>query len=274
MAEDRPVDTADEVERLRAENAALREYMARAGADATQRQRTVISAMLATLAAVCVVAAVPLVWFGATMLDTDRYVEAVAPLADDPQVREAAADVVADEVLARVDVETALEGVLPEVLYPVIPTVAEAFGGVVEQISSSSIESDAFSRLWTAGHREFHRALVAEYLGWLREASWVLLAVAIGLFGAGVAVSPQRAATLAWGAAAVAAGSALTVGFVTAVRGGLETAAATAAGQHAIRSMFSALTGSLLTAVWSVFGVALVVSGIAFAAMALRRRAA
>lgn|GEM_PF-3199238 len=264
-------DAASRIRELEAENAELRANLHRSQTRVSRQWRTLISSLLVWLAVFCVLAAVPLVWFSVTLLDTDRYVDAVAPLAEDDAVREAAADVLADEILARVDVGGPLRLSLPEAFHGVIPVIENAFQQLVTDVSASSIESRAFSELWIEGNRRFHDSLVAEYLDWVRSAAWVAVLLAIGVFGTALLVSPHKLATLVWGAAAVAGGSAGTGALLAGARGAARGAAATEAGSRAIDKLFLALTRSLEVTVWVVFGLGLAVAVVGLIAL-LRRR--
>ncbi|MGW0734277.1 hypothetical protein [Streptomyces sp. NPDC002851] len=75
--------------------------------------------------------------------DSDRYVDAMAPLADDPDVQRAVADVVSDEILKQVDLgplEVAVEGF------------------VVDAVRSFAA-TDAFRTAWDAANRAAYDAV-------------------------------------------------------------------------------------------------------------------
>ena len=77
----------DEVERLRAENAALERRVSR-----RIRLRAAASWLLLVLGCGLAVLSLVAVWLRVTLLDTDRYVDTVAPIAADPAVQDAVAD--------------------------------------------------------------------------------------------------------------------------------------------------------------------------------------
>ena len=114
-----------EVERLRAENAKLRE---RALTRARLRSASSVGLLVlgCGLAALSVVA----IWLRVTLLDTDRYVKTVAPIAAEPAVQQAVANRLDTAINERIDFASLAREVLPEradVLAPVIQTGVQSF---------------------------------------------------------------------------------------------------------------------------------------------------
>lgn len=161
----------DELERelaeARAELARLRAERAAAEAPATQPGRgggwvrSTAVVVLFVLGFALVPVAGLAVWSRNTLLDTDRYVETVAPLSDDPQVIDSVAGRVTDAIFERIDVEGELEANLP-------PRLAFAAGPIANQIVSTTndlvvkaLETDQFDTLWREVNRQASEALVA-----------------------------------------------------------------------------------------------------------------
>ena len=75
------------------------------------RHRSVIACggsstpILVILAVIVFTVSVPAAWGARTVLNTDRYVATVAPLADDPAVQQAIATRLTDEVFAALNVQ-------------------------------------------------------------------------------------------------------------------------------------------------------------------------
>ncbi|WP_416061173.1 hypothetical protein [Rhodococcus indonesiensis] len=185
-------DERAELERLRAEVAALRE---RTTAEATAPAPTpprpprpprhgwrwAAVALLTFLVAVLAITSVVSRFVRSEILDTDRYVTTVAPLASDAALQTQIANSITDEIFARVDVEglttdalTALTDAVPatanaprvdravEGLAPVITGQARSF---VNQTVLSLVRSDQFEDLWIQANRAAHTALVAVVTG-------------------------------------------------------------------------------------------------------------
>ena len=116
--------TNDELERLRADNAALRRRLA--WRDTARRASVVVLLILGCgLAALAVLA----IWLRVTLLDTDRYVDTVAPIAAEPAVQKAVADKLDTAITTKIDFNALAREVLPEradVLAPALAAGAAA----------------------------------------------------------------------------------------------------------------------------------------------------
>src|SRR5918997_4515593 len=99
----------DELDRLRADNAALRRRLAWRG---TARRASVVSLLL--LGCGLAVLSVLAIWLRVTLLDTDRYVDTVAPIAAQPSVQRAVADRLDTAITTRIDFEGLARQALPD----------------------------------------------------------------------------------------------------------------------------------------------------------------
>lgn len=162
----------DELERLRAEVAELRaappprHRAARAGRWTGAVALIVLGALLLGIAGLSV-------FVRNQLLDTDRYVETVTPLADDPALQEAVTNRLTDEIINRVDVEglvtsglTFLEG---QGLPPQLTSLAGPITGGLRSFLSDEIgalvRSDTFDQAWIAANRAAHTGLVTVLTG-------------------------------------------------------------------------------------------------------------
>ena len=100
-----------EIDRLRSENEALSRAEHRAGGHHWLRSTAVVVLFAVGFALVPIAGLA--VWSRNTLLDTDRYVETVAPLSDDPNVINSVAGRVTDAIFAQIDVEAELAANLP-----------------------------------------------------------------------------------------------------------------------------------------------------------------
>lgn len=169
----------DEVERLRARVAELEDQVdSTAGGDPpspTQRSPwlAVASSVLLVLACVLAPLSVVSVWSATQLSDTDRYVETVAPLADDPAVQQAVADDVTAAVLDALDVDqvtaellevlASLENMPPR-LAAVLPGLAEPLNNGIEGFTRDQVEAllatPQFATLWEEVNRVAHTQVV------------------------------------------------------------------------------------------------------------------
>lgn len=165
-----------ELEALRSEVAALRSGSA---PEATKRQRHtwrwIGCWLLVVVTAVLVLVAVVARFAESELLDTDRYVETVAPLAEDPAIQAEIADQVTQQVVSRVDVEgvmtDALTGLaeraprLPEAITGLAPVIAGQVESFIHGVVTNLVTSEEFPELWTRANRTAHRSLVAVLTG-------------------------------------------------------------------------------------------------------------
>ncbi|QJW36129.1 hypothetical protein [Cellulosimicrobium protaetiae] len=139
--------------------------------------------LLLLLGGVLAIAALVARYADGTLLDTDRYVAIVRPLASDESVRAQVVDTVTDQVMARVDVETMTADALDGLAASIDPTerpilsdqatqrseaaaaalapllydqVERLVRGVVERV----VGSQAFATAWEQVNRTGHRAVV------------------------------------------------------------------------------------------------------------------
>lgn len=107
--------------------------------------RSFLSGVLVLLAVLAAVVTVPARYVEGTLLDTDAYVAATAPLADEITTQDAVAEALTDTVTGQID-----SGVLAGALRPVIGEVADVF-----------VRSDAFPPAWAEAARQGHASTVA-----------------------------------------------------------------------------------------------------------------
>ena len=139
--------------------------------------RPVVSTILIALAAVLAPLAVVASWADDQVGDTDRYVETVKPLASDPDLQKAVADRVADEVIARLDLESLSDDLVNELGDRGLPPrLASAVGALavpineqirtfVQEQTLQFVSSKEFEDAWIEANRQAHTQLVAMLTG-------------------------------------------------------------------------------------------------------------
>ncbi|MFH8387621.1 hypothetical protein ACH4E7_43210 [Kitasatospora sp. NPDC018058] len=133
--------------------------------------------MLITLTCILVPVSLVTVWVHDIVLDTDRYVATVAPLAREPAVQDAAVDRIVHAVDVRVDgpavvsdLATWLQsrGVPPRAAAAVKalgPKLDDAVNQVVTKAATEVVHSDTFVTVWTQANRFAHVAVVQALTG-------------------------------------------------------------------------------------------------------------
>ena len=93
-------------------------------------------------------------WGHRTVVDADRYIQTVGPLASSPEVQEALTNAVTEAVLAKVDTEQAVDGLLTN-LFPdsklaesLAGPIASGVDSLISQLIAKFIASDQFQKLW------------------------------------------------------------------------------------------------------------------------------
>ncbi|HRK48342.1 MAG TPA: hypothetical protein PK324_22120, partial [Nocardioides sp.] len=109
--------------------------------------RTLLAGLTGLLAAVLLPLSIVSVWVENVGTDTDRYVETVSPLADDPVVQEAAAAQLEQQALRVVQATTGTD----------LPGVTTLVHLAVERV----VESAAFKTAWVRANRTAHEQVMA-----------------------------------------------------------------------------------------------------------------
>lgn len=135
--------------------------------------RTVGSVARATLAAILVVIGVlglvlsPVaIWGRNLVLDTNHYVDTVAPLVTNPGVQDVIVNQVDKQVQAHLDVEAYVKQVLPPRAGSLLAApVQSAVYGLVHTLATKIVQSKAFYRIWVTINRSAHRQIVGLLTG-------------------------------------------------------------------------------------------------------------
>lgn len=141
----------------------------------SHRLRFAATIALLILTGVLVLGTVTARYVHAELLDTDRYVATVAPLASEPAIQDAITDLVTTAILAQLDV-TALSTDLTEAIIgdrpaaDASPRVRAALASLpvlltaqteslVRDTTASVVRGDRFAQLWTTANRTAHTAV-------------------------------------------------------------------------------------------------------------------
>ncbi|QLQ11321.1 MAG: hypothetical protein HZY75_14245 [Nocardioidaceae bacterium] len=183
----RSTDQEDELQRLRAEVSQLRKRVpdTTAAPDAAPSQptrrtewwRALVTIVLVTLATLLAPVSVVATWSKDLVSDTDRYIETIAPLAENPVVQQAIATRITNEVMDRIDVravtdeavdaltDRGLNARLAQSLTLLASPLSDGVYNFVHKQVLQIIESDNFLVAWDAANREAHVELVAVLTG-------------------------------------------------------------------------------------------------------------
>jgi hypothetical protein len=129
------------------------------------RGRTIAIALLLVVACVLAPLSLVAVWTKNTLLDTDQYVDTVGPLASNPDVIDAIATNVSNELIAGSDIEAQVKDALPPRADFIAPAVARSMQTVVYNLAVRVLSSDEFETLWERANRRAHDQVEAVLTG-------------------------------------------------------------------------------------------------------------
>lgn len=154
----------EDLETVRKERDELKQKLDASGARKRSRTRGVITVILVVLTVLTFAVGVGGAWARRTVMNTDRYVATVGPLASDPAVQEYLARTITDQVFQALDVQGRLDAVLgenaPRLTFLVGP-ITDAVQGFVEEQVNKVIASPAFAKLWVEANRFVHEQAMA-----------------------------------------------------------------------------------------------------------------
>ncbi|MFE0515815.1 hypothetical protein [Streptomyces sp. NPDC058964] len=139
--------------------------------------RKIASAVLIVLTCILVPVALLTTWVHDIVLDTDRYVATVAPLAEEPAVQDAAVHRITDAVAVHVDGQQAADDIatwlesqgLPpraaDALKGLGPQLNAAVDQAVTKAATKVVQSNVFDKVWTDANRAAHNAVVHALTG-------------------------------------------------------------------------------------------------------------
>lgn len=172
LAGQAPLTEADrrELERLRREVAGLR--AARAGRG-RRAGRWVAAVALLVVGLLLGVSSIVAVFLRNQILDTDRYVSTVAPLARDPVVQDAIANRLSNEILTRVDLTSLAEQAsawlqqqgAPEQIDALVGPAVNGIESFVRTEVRKLVGTEQFAAAWDAANRVGHDGLIAVVTG-------------------------------------------------------------------------------------------------------------
>jgi hypothetical protein len=177
-------DDREELERLRAENARLRDSAVTGGAQPPRpgrwrrAGRSFLGITLIALGCLLTPLSVVSVWARSEVVDTNRYVETVTPLADDPAIQQAVTDKITNLAFQYIDVRSLAQQLfdalsqreaIPPAIASQLPALAAPVANGVQNFAEGQIadfvQSDLFEEAWVEANRAAHEKLLAALTG-------------------------------------------------------------------------------------------------------------
>jgi hypothetical protein len=130
-------------------------------ASARRVARSALVVLLVVLGALCMTVSPVAIWSRNILLNTDRYVETVKPLAQDVGVQDAVIASVDRQIQSHVDLRSLTGQVLPPAVAGLIAApLQNAAAGLVNSVVTAFVRSDAFVAIWVQINRLAHEQLV------------------------------------------------------------------------------------------------------------------
>ena len=125
-----------------------------------RRGRRLLVYALAVLTCLSILTATVGVWAHRTLLNTDSWVNAVGPLADNPAVTDAVAKEVTTQLLTVIDAQQVAANALPDKAKVLAAPLTEAVGQFVERTVAELLRTDQFKTFWVEANRRVHSLAV------------------------------------------------------------------------------------------------------------------
>jgi hypothetical protein len=122
--------------------------------------RVLLSGVCIVLATVVLLTGIVTRYINDNVLDTDRYIELVGPLPQDPKVAAALGTFTAERIFNSGTVENQISEFLPPRLSPAAPLLSEALQEQVAVVTENIVSSKAFTSTWTQINRRSHERLI------------------------------------------------------------------------------------------------------------------
>lgn len=124
------------------------------------RWRALAVAVLVVVSAVLLFLGNIFFWAGNTVAKTDRYVETVTPLIEDPAIQTAIATYATQQIYQNVDVEPYIAEVLPPRAAFLAPTLSSQIEGQTKTILNKVVASPKFQQVWINSQTKAHERFV------------------------------------------------------------------------------------------------------------------
>jgi hypothetical protein len=127
------------------------------------RWRRIMVVVLAVLTCLSILASTVGVWAHRTLLNTNSWVNAVGPLAENPEITDAVAKRLTDELMQMIDSSELAQNALPAQAQVLVAPLSEAVGQFVQRAVGELLQTQQFQDFWIQANRRVH-ALVVKVL--------------------------------------------------------------------------------------------------------------
>jgi hypothetical protein len=164
---DGPTDEAEllkaQLAQLEARNQELeQQHQASVGRKIARGLRRAACILLIVLGVLCLVLSPVVIWGRNLLLDTDRYVQTMEPLAKDADIQQTIITAVDNQVTSHVDVKSILNSsaLPPKAAAALAGPLQGAVSSLVTNVTTRFVQSSAFETLWVTVNRAAHQQIV------------------------------------------------------------------------------------------------------------------
>jgi hypothetical protein len=125
------------------------------------RSRGIVAVILFVIASLLLPIGVVAFWGQRTLIDTEQYVTTVAPLSSDPQIKDAVAGLVSDQVVEAVNIGGALSQVLPAQGQLLVGPLTSALDSLLQRAVRAVMDTPQFQKLWVVLNTAAQKSAVA-----------------------------------------------------------------------------------------------------------------
>ena len=131
----------------------------------SHRWKRISSWVLVVVACILSVLSVVTVFARNQLLNTDAYVNTVAPLASNPAIQTQVAKQVSQNLITRTNVESRVKQALPPKAGFLATPITSGLETVTDELALKAVQSEQFYTLWVGANRAAHKQLVAVLTG-------------------------------------------------------------------------------------------------------------
>jgi len=131
----------------------------KAAQKASRRRRWMVGSLIAAASLVLILSVLAL-WIRRVVLDSDGYNTTTAQLLQQPEIQQALATNLVDQLYANVDVATQIQPLLPKQAQPLAAPAAAALRGYADTAATRLLASDPAQQAWIKANKVAHAQLV------------------------------------------------------------------------------------------------------------------
>jgi len=141
------------------EDKAAEEAEQKAAQKASRRRRWMVGSLIAAASLVLILSVLAL-WIRRVVLDSDGYNATTTQLLQQPEIQQALARNLVDQLYANVDVATQIQPLLPKQAQPLAAPAAAALRGYADTAAARLLASDPAQQAWIKANKVAHAQLV------------------------------------------------------------------------------------------------------------------